>query len=72
MLNECDFREELVGKPFELLSVSEMEEVQGGNWFSDIGESSGACFTVITASSGWCSAGAVVGTVLYSIMKCGG
>ena len=49
-----------------------MEEVQGGNWFSDIGESSGACFTVITASSGWCSAGAVVGTVLYSIMKCGG
>lgn len=66
-----EFKEELVGKPFEYLSIEEMEEIQGGGVWGDIAQSSGACLATVTASSGWCSAGVVVGTIIYSVMKCG-
>ena len=65
------YKEELVGKPFELLTIEEMEDIQGNGWFADATASSAGCVATITASSGWCGAGIVVGTILYSVMKCG-
>ncbi len=58
----------LVGSAFEDLSLEEMAITQGGA--AKITTSSAACLKTVTVSSGWCSAGVVVSTVVYSVMKC--
>lgn len=55
----------LVGNSFEDLSLEEMALTQGGA--AQTITSSVPC---ASASSGWCSAGIVVSTIIYSIAKC--
>ncbi|MBT2289555.1 mersacidin family lantibiotic [Paenibacillus albidus] len=62
----------LVGKSFEELSFEEMVISQGGAdtaaW-TPIASSAG-CVATVTVSSGWCGAGIIVSTVVYSVMQC--
>lgn len=63
----CMYDEKLVGKAFEELSFEEMAASQGG---ANPLTSSVPCLKTVTISSGWCSAGVIVSTIVYSVMKC--
>lgn len=66
---------DLVGSAFEELTEEEMFLSQGGNIESRAAWTSSAqCIAAgaksIAASTGWCSAGVIISTVVYSVMKC--
>ncbi|WP_352420135.1 lichenicidin A2 family type 2 lantibiotic [Proteiniborus sp.] len=64
---QCKYDDKLVGRAFEELSLEEMAASQGGvNPLT----SSVPCLKTVTISSGWCSAGVIVSTIVYSVMKC--